>query len=395
MNLIRRHIVLITTIITIWLIYHTPRLAQPPSTPCGGRATCPIRVDRPTFRFKPGKVKPPGEKYTKTIVIASLKSDDTTWIHRTYPNLDKYIYLLDAPALLSNALAVPANRGREAMAYLTYLIDQYTNLSDTTIFLRGTRFSNRDNNAVLNADLGETIALLNDAHVARVGYFNARCHLDPGCPDGLHLDQSVDIDGSVDGVAQGSGQKAKGNMLSFTLRVWRELFPDVAEPGMVLGMGPKISQPGGAQFAVSRERIRARPVEDYIRYRDWLMTSELDDDVLSGLFEYSWQTVFAGTHALCPKTADCYCEGFGICFQDEGDLDRWMGLLERRNFLQDELKMAAGRGVKGDGEGGDSLEAKFLRERMGWYNDEMIKRRRIAWERGSRWIGRDIKKNLL
>lgn len=47
------------------------------------------------------------------------------------------------------------------------------------------------------------------------------------------------------------------------------------------------------QFAVSRERIRARPKEDYVRILDWAATTELTDDFGVGwVMEKLWHIVF-------------------------------------------------------------------------------------------------------
>lgn len=394
MNPIRRYVAICAAIIVILYLYHnsSKRAAEVCEAPLHNKAhhsTLPS-ISPPASRFKPGHAKPLGAAYTKTIVMSSLRSDDTSWIHQTHKDADRYVYVLDAP---DPEHRVPANRGGEAMAYLTYIVEQYGNLSDTTLFLKAARFSTRDNNAVLNGDAAETVALLNDRHVSRVGFFNLKCHLDVGCG----LEGALRLEGHYGG---GRGDRRERTDLrrgigtrGLTTNMWQELFPDLAVPGFVEGKSAGIRQPSGSQFAVSRERIQARPVEDYIRYRDWLVASKLEDGVLSEIFEYSWQAVFAGTHELCPKMADCYCEGYGICFQDDGELENWIEVLKRRHILQDELNKVVERGKKGDGKGGDSAEADFLRDRMGWCNDEMISRRKVAWERGSKWIGREIKKD--
>jgi hypothetical protein len=48
-----------------------------------------------------------------------------------------------------------------------------------------------------------------------------------------------------------------------------------------------------SQFAVRRETIRERPREDYVRYRDWLMESDLEDSFSGRVLEYSWHSEFA------------------------------------------------------------------------------------------------------
>ena len=47
-----------------------------------------------------------------------------------------------------------------------------------------------------------------------------------------------------------------------------------------------------SQFAVRREAIRMRPRADYIRYRNWLMETELEDSLSGRVLEYSWHSEF-------------------------------------------------------------------------------------------------------
>ena len=47
-----------------------------------------------------------------------------------------------------------------------------------------------------------------------------------------------------------------------------------------------------AQFAVSREQVRKRPIEDYIVLRDWLLRTEKNDAKSGRVFEFIWGYVF-------------------------------------------------------------------------------------------------------
>ena len=51
-----------------------------------------------------------------TMVVASMKSDNTSWLHSAFPDWEKHIYVTDDP---NATLTVPANKGREGMVYLT------------------------------------------------------------------------------------------------------------------------------------------------------------------------------------------------------------------------------------------------------------------------------------
>lgn len=55
--------------------------------------------------------------YDVTLVVASQRTDDTTWLENTFPEWSKKIYVTDNQ---NAALTVPTNRGREGMVYLRY-----------------------------------------------------------------------------------------------------------------------------------------------------------------------------------------------------------------------------------------------------------------------------------
>jgi len=50
------------------------------------------------------------------IVLASLKRENTSWVHQYLPDWGRSVYVVDDPKA---KLRVPRNKGREAMVYLT------------------------------------------------------------------------------------------------------------------------------------------------------------------------------------------------------------------------------------------------------------------------------------
>jgi hypothetical protein len=68
-----------------------------------------------------------------------------------------------------------------------------------------------------------------------------------------------------------------------------------------------------AQFAATREKIRERTKEQYEKYRDWIMETDLGDAISGRVFEYSWHIIFGKPAVHCPSAEDCYCKVFGIC----------------------------------------------------------------------------------
>jgi hypothetical protein len=120
-----------------------------------------------TTEFRPGTPKAPPYEYSRTLVIGKLSDEDISWIARELPGLNTSIYHVDAPP---SELQIPKNKGHDAMVYLTYIIDHYNELADTTIFIHPHQ-TTWHNNDLLDSDAAKTIQHLSDAHVARVGYF--------------------------------------------------------------------------------------------------------------------------------------------------------------------------------------------------------------------------------
>ena len=277
-------------------------------------------------RFSTGTAKSAGQNYTRTLVIGKLTKEDTSWLDKDLPNLPKKIYIVDSPDNTMGSL--PANKGHEGMVYLTYIIDHYDSLPDVVLFFHPHK-TTWHNNVLLDVSSTTTIKLLNDAHVVRQGYFNTRCHLDPGCPSWLHVDQSswkYDLH-----------HKPEEPFLTSTL--FHDLF------GNDIPIPDSLSQPCCAQFAVSGERIRQRPKTDYIHYRDWLLSTPLDDKTSGRIMEYSWQYIFSGKFTFCPSQHKCYCDGYGICFEggDEG-LKAWLNLLRQKELVDQDLVKLWGKG---------------------------------------------------
>lgn len=183
------------------------------------------------------------------------------------------------------------------MPYLTYIINNYANLSDITLFMHAHRFS-WHNNDILDWDSKSLIQSLNSEKAVRDGYMNLRCHHEPGCPDYLH--------------PRNPGKTDSDHVMRPEEEIfgtaWLELFPDVTDPPIV------VSQPCCGQFAVTRERIRTEPLERYVYFRKWLIDTPLDDSLGGRVWEHVWQYVFAGVYEFCPKEHVCYCDGYGVCF---------------------------------------------------------------------------------
>jgi len=318
--------------------------------------------------FYPGIAKPAGSKYSRVLVVPKTKDEDVGWIHEELPELPTAIYEVDNPRSM---LKVPKNKGHEAMVYLTYIIDHYDgNLPDTIIFAHAHKAA-WHNNFILDLDTSKTIKLLRDDRVARQGYMNLRCHLDPGCPDWIHLDRAeVDFD-----------MKIKPEEKAFSSELFTELFPGHRPP-------PVLSQPCCAQFAVSSARVRDNPKALYEHLRKWLLETSLEDTDSGRIFEYTWQYLFTRNAEFCPSTNACYCDGYGVCFGGAAKLDEFLKTLKEREAADDELGSA-----EREGKGEEVVQE--IRARKDTLNNELQSLKDAAFKRGEEEKNRAIERERL
>ncbi|XP_014559268.1 hypothetical protein COCVIDRAFT_92483 [Bipolaris victoriae FI3] len=251
--------------------------------------------------FKPGSPMPPGHNYTSTLIIAKTKKEDIGWLLEKVPEQDRAVYVADDPTA---PLHPTKNKGHEVMIYLSWIIDNYDNLPDVAIFMHAHQLS-WHNDVLLGNDAHEMITRLSRPRVWREGFVNMKCTWLPGCPDWMHP-----------GMTEQSKNKPEEVLLA---KSWSELFPLDEIPSV-------LAQPCCAQFALSRERIQAKPLAQYVWYRDWVFNTQLPDYLSGRIFEYIWQFIFTGQNIYCPKEHVCFCDQYGVCFGGEEEYDNFKAL---------------------------------------------------------------------
>ena len=192
-------------------------------------------------------------------------------------------------------LWLPVSSLTTFLRYLTYIIHNYNHLSDVTIFLHGHQFA-WHNEYVFGYDSARMVQNLSLEHVLRVGYANLRCTLEPGCPEHLHPTSPTNMTTIPEE--------------AFWAGAWRELFPSRDVPAIV-------SQPCCAQFAVSKSRIQSYSFLDYLHFRDWLIHTELEDQISGRVWEYMWHILFWLEDEYCPEPSTCWCDVYNACSKSE------------------------------------------------------------------------------
>ncbi|KAM0721980.1 hypothetical protein Q7P37_002906 [Cladosporium fusiforme] len=245
-----------------------------------------------------------------TLVIASQTQDNTTWLAHAFPTWEKAIFLTDAPSRLS----VPANKGRESMVYLTYIIDNYDYLPAVVIFHHANRYQWHNDDPLYDGE--RLLSRLQISHIKNEGYINLRCVWTLGCPSEIRPNKEA---ASI----SAEGEEKTG---AHYKQAFQELFPGRPVPDAV---GASCC----AQFAVTREKIQERPRSDYQGYRRWLLETDLADEISGRILEYTWHMIFGKEAVSCPNAGDCYCKTYGICNLDCESNGVWY--VEANIFCQD------------------------------------------------------------
>ncbi|KAK5728635.1 hypothetical protein LTR15_001772 [Elasticomyces elasticus] len=224
-----------------------------------------------------GHASVPSQTHSKAVVIGWLSTEDTNWTTDLGRGWQAYVYVVNDTTL---PLHTARNKGREANAYLTYIVEHYHMLPDVAVFVHAHRngYPQAWHTEGAGNDIVDSLRRLNTAHVLDEGYANLRCNHDPGCSAEGRIQPYRHVDDMQPLNRDASAEVA-------WLEAWPQLFPNINLP-------VEIAAPCCAHFAVSRQQIQQKPLADYQRYHDWLMQTALSDDISGRVMEYAWHIIF-------------------------------------------------------------------------------------------------------
>lgn len=253
----------------------------------------------------------------RLIVKVKLEDEDVSWLDSI-----QWIWrheTVTIPNMYTNAhpLSHRPDKGRIASAYLTWIIENYNHLPETLVMLPP------EDTAPL-ADSSSSSSSINPPNANP----DLKSSIPPPPPFDIphalkHL-QTPFIQSTGFSALQCPSHKSLSTCNSKALlpthpppslrtleahipAVWKDLFgPDAQAP-------ERIAAVLGAQFAVSREAIRKRSLQDYLRYWEWVNRTIMDDDSAGLVFEYVWHVVFGMQAVFCPERGRCECELYGRC----------------------------------------------------------------------------------
>ncbi|KAK6526725.1 hypothetical protein TWF281_009927 [Arthrobotrys megalospora] len=265
----------------------------------------------------------------RDLVVAAVKRDDVSWIDKFLSEWQPRVYITDAALYFDKtSLTVPQNKGREANVYLTYIIDNYHKLPEYMVFIHALRYQWHNEDPMY--DGVPVIRKLRLSYLDKVGFLPLRCSWTLGCPS--ELKPTNPFTTRVDDRSDTEEAYAEA---------FRQLFPNMTIPQVV-------GAACGGQFALTKWKILERPLEDYVRYRQWLMDTPLRDAVSGRIFEYSWHIMFGKPAINCPSAKECFCNVFGLCELECNS----MGECEKRYKLPQYATMPPGWPENGPGTDG-------------------------------------------
>lgn len=273
----------------------------------------------------------PGGK--PALVVARVQDDgNETWLDLLAGKYHLCVFTIDAsppPSLETSqrVLQVPANKGHEAMAYLTFIIDNYALLPAESVFVHGSKFSwHNDHPTYSNLPLLQNLNL--SAAVTDTGYHNLRCDWQASTCDPRESKPQGSLEKAVN--AKLEPWNARDVSDSKLPGVFAKLFGDPdGEAGRVfLGRSEAVRSQCCAQFVVARGSVHQHEREEYVALRQWLLDDGVapKDDKISGrILSYLWHVLFIkqdGTDGVdlnrlndlaCPTAEQCYCKLYGRC----------------------------------------------------------------------------------
>ncbi|KAH6896545.1 hypothetical protein B0T10DRAFT_601997 [Thelonectria olida] len=258
-----------------------------------------------------------------TVVIAAVSSDDPATL-RSESGLrngdSQIIHVADQPSPQNGQ---SQNKGNEAMAYLTYLIDHYDDLPDVMIFMHGHR-TTWHNNALLSRSSPLTVNKLRPQAVLQRGFVNLACDKAlrravepvPGATGPSVLDLTREEWEAEDGGQKLSSQSPKDLHEQYSA-LWRELFPLQHHPDPP----SRWDFLAGGQFALSRKLVESISQDRLRSLRDWILHTALSSRSAGAVFETLWEAIFregdVGNATSFMTPMECYCDLYGLCLREE------------------------------------------------------------------------------
>ncbi|EMC98968.1 hypothetical protein BAUCODRAFT_54554, partial [Baudoinia panamericana UAMH 10762] len=245
--------------------------------------------------------QPNSTEISKAIVMGRLNTEDTDWVSKELSDWQSAIYVVNLPDNASSPTGrrTKINKAREAMPYLTYIIDTYPDFPDVMAFIHAHRkgYPTAWHTDANNHDAVDMLRKLRLGVVMERGYVNLRCTESPGCP--------VEI---LPWRSPADPEKLPEHIFPFVYaEFFNRTFAQAKDEVSV------VATPCCAQFAVSKEQILKHTKHEYERWRRYLEFTSYSDAHIGRVLEYMWHIMFGQEAVHCPNAWQCFCDVYGQC----------------------------------------------------------------------------------
>ncbi|KAE9977254.1 hypothetical protein EG328_002149 [Venturia inaequalis] len=235
------------------------------------------------------------------LVVASVQADDKAWLIPLSKKYHTCIYTADTPPhpkeeeKTEEYLKTPKNRGNEAMTYLTFLIDNYSNIPHAgVVFVHGSRFAWHNDHPQY-----DNLALLRDLNIESAlgegrSYHSLRCDWSLStCPS------DVKPQGSLENKVQAALVPYDNRAVSDSLvpKSLARIFGNGVVPDAEMARSDTLKSQCCAQFVVSRAGIHQHSQGEYVALRQWLLdegpgAATGNDKHAGRVLSYVWHIFF-------------------------------------------------------------------------------------------------------
>lgn len=189
---------------------------------------------------------------SQVVVASSHYKEDLNWI-----NLVNYPVKVFSKTI-KNQNFIDFNKVQEVPAYLKYIIENYSNLPEYSIFVHGHLFSEHQSDNIIN--------LINN----------------------IKLDKPiVNLNRQDWKQTISKGDEYNDRKFSWIEESWNDLI------GEWLPLPDSLSFPSCAQFAVHKSCITQYPIEFWQNLFKWCKETQLENFISSRIFEYIWYYIFS------------------------------------------------------------------------------------------------------
>ncbi|CAF3835030.1 unnamed protein product [Adineta steineri] len=213
------------------------------------------------------------------IIVVSHYNEDINWLDLFIGDkIPHIVYTRSSDPLIRHGLLV--NKGREAVVYLRYIVDFYSNLPSSIAFIHGHRTSWHQK------DPDDVVVALRALKWNKYSY--------------MPLTSTT--------TTSRFQQRASEMQAAVNYELWRDVLQKELGPPPLNGIRTHCC----ASFVVRKEAILKHPKEFYLKIMNYINASPRSDQLTGRTLEYTWHMIFGQPAIFHMKTCDIFfCDANG------------------------------------------------------------------------------------